>query len=95
MVEPICESVHFLSFFFGDVPSGAPFWVGWALLIPSFWWSTSSRSLLKSGLTDVNVLIPYILLVYPHACKFLGQKSFVPQNLEVIVSWLLVFLLRS
>lgn len=93
MVEPICISIFFLSLlemFHLEPHSGLV--VGCALLIPSFWWSTSSRSLLKRGVSDVKVLIPYILSVY---LMLAGQKSFAPQNLEVIVSRLPVFLLRS
>lgn len=95
MVDPIRMSVASISFFFGDGPSGAPFWIRWTSLSPSFWWTASSRSLLRRGISDINVLISYTLLVHSHTWQFLSQKSFAAQNLEVTVSWLLVFLLRS
>lgn len=68
MAEPICNISQFPSFlemFHLEPHSG--------LLIPSFWWSTSSRSLLKRGVSDVNVLIPHTLLVYPMLGSFWSE----------------------
>lgn len=85
MAEPIFTSVSSISFFFGDVPSRVPF----GLVVLCYFLIMVEHVFpvcCEGVLSDVNVLIPYIL--HPHTRQFLGQKSFALQNLEVPVFWL-------
>lgn len=96
MVAFIRLPVSSISFCIRDVSAGAsPGWVELCLFAP--FGGPLPPGACWEGVWGIRCRDPLYTFSppHPHTCRFQSQKSFASHNLEIIVSWLLVFLLRS